>query len=115
MYRLNLAKNTDELKRLIAEHPDYPIVVLVGDASYDGESIWTYCSTIRFEVCELLDAEYYDYDDTTITDRDRLEELIEDRLYDSGLEGDELDVAVKAKVAEFEPYWIDVIAIFAEN
>ena len=52
---------------------------------------------------------------SAITDRDRLEGLIEAKLYDEGLEGEELDKAVKAKIEELEPYWINVICIYADN
>ena len=113
--RLNITKNTDELKKLIAEYPDYPIVVLAGEEANGGDYSWMYCSSISFEVGEILDTDYFDYNDETITDRDRLEELVEDRLYDEGLEGDELDKAVKAKIEELEPYWINVICIWADN
>lgn len=113
--RLNLTKNTDELKRLIAEYPDYPIAVLAGEEANGGDYSWMFCSSIRFGVGEMLDTDYFDYNDEIITDRDRLEELIEDRLYDEGLEGDALDKAIKEKIAELEPYWIDVICIWADN
>lgn len=113
--RLNITKNTNELKRLIAEYPDYPIVVLAGEEANGGDYSWMYCSSISFEVGELLDTDYFDYNDETITDRDRLEEVVEDRLYGEGLEGDELDKAVKEKIAELEPYWINVICIWANN
>ena len=113
--RLNITKKTDELKKLIAEYPDYPIVVLAGEEANGGDYSWMCCSSISFEVCEILDTDYFDYNDEVITDRDRLEELIEDRLYDEGLEGEELDKAVKAKIEELEPYWINVICIYADS
>lgn len=113
--RLYITKNTDKLKKLIAEHPDYPIAVLAGEEANGGDYSWMYCSSISFEVGELLDTDYFDFNDETITDRDRLEELVEERLYAEGLEGDELDKAVKEKIAELEPYWINVIFIFADN
>lgn len=31
VFPLELTKSTEELKKLIAEHPDYPIVVLAGE------------------------------------------------------------------------------------
>ena len=37
-----ITKETDELKKLIAENPDLPIVVLAGSDANDGESSWTY-------------------------------------------------------------------------
>lgn len=115
MDKSGVTKKTEELKRLIAEHPDYPIVVLAGEDANSGDYYWTYCTDISFEIGEILDADYFDYDDTMITDRDRLEEIVEDRLYDTGLEGEELEKAIKAKIAELEPYWTNVIAIYATN
>lgn len=77
----SLSVSSDELKKLIAENPELPIVVLVGEGA-DGEHCWTYCSSIRFSIGEILNCDYLDYDDTVFTDRDRLEEKISDDLYD---------------------------------
>jgi hypothetical protein len=54
---------------------------------------------------------------TVFTDRDRLEEYIEDMLYDEYSEKpqEEYDRAIKAKVAELDPFWVKVIAIYATN
>ena len=111
----SLAKSTDELKKLIAEHPDYPICVLAGEEASGSDYSWMYCSDIRFEVGEILDTDYYDYDDAIIVDRDRLEEIIEDRLYDEYTDEEELNNAIKEKIAELEPYWKKVICIYANN
>ena len=117
MNGLKLAQRTDELKKLILEHPNLPIVILANEDSVMCDGSWTYCSDIRFEVGELLDYEYFDYDDVIFTDRDRLEEKIEDDLYEDYHEKseDEYEQAIKAKIAELEPYWIKVIAIYATN
>ena len=111
----SLAKSTDELKKLIAEHPDYPICVLAGEEANGGDYCWMYCSDIRFEVGEILDTDYYDYNDEIIVDRDRLEEIIEDRLYDEYTDEEELNKAIEEKIAELEPYWKKVICIYATN
>ena len=111
----SLSAQSDELKRLIAKYPDYDIAVLAGEEANGGDYSWMYCSDIRFEVGELLDTDYCGYNDNVFTDRDELEEFIEDSLYDEGLEGDELDKAAKAKLAELEPYWKNVIFIWATN
>lgn len=115
--RAKLSKSTEELKKLIADHPDYDIVVLAGEEANGGDYRWMYCSDIYYEVGEILDADFYDYDDAVFTDRDRLEEFIEDMLYDdySDKPEEEYNLAIKAKVAELEPYWKDVIAIYAAN
>lgn len=115
--RNKLSQSTEALKKLIAEHPDYPIVVLAGEEANIGDHGWMFCSGIDFSVGEILEADFYDYDETVFTDRDRLEEHIEDMLYDEyhdKPEG-EYEKAIKAKMAELEPYWTKVIAIYASN
>ena len=115
----SLTQSTDELKKLIQENPDLPIVVLAGeDACGGGYSYcWTYCCNVSFHLDEILDCEFYDYDDTVFTDRDRLEEYIGDMLYDEYHDKpeEEYDEAIKNKLAELEPYWKKVIAIYATN
>ena len=114
---IKLSKSTEKLNKLIAEQPDYPIVVIAGEEANIGDSAWMFCSNISFEVTEILEADFADYDDSVFTDRDRLEEFIEEMLFDdySDKPQEEYDKAVKAKVAELEPYWVNVIAIYATN
>ena len=114
---IGLSKNTDKLKQLIAEHPDYPIVVLAGEEANGGDYFWMYCTEISFGLHEILDADFFDYNDEIFTDRDRLEEFIEDMLYDDYHDKPEAEyeAAIKAKLAELEPFWTEVIAIYATN
>ena len=115
--RLKLDKNTDELKRLIAENPDLPILILADESSASLDGGWSFCTSIYFEVCEYLDCEFFDYDDTVIVDRDRLEEVVEDRLYDEYLDKpeEEYDKAIKDMLAKLEPYWKEAVMIYATN
>lgn len=117
MNRLNLDHSTAELKRLIAENPDLPIVIMADESSVSDNGAWTFCSKVTFEVGEILDCEYYDYNDHVITDRDRLEEIVEDNLYDDYINGpnEVYEQAIKDKLAELEPYWKKVISIWATN
>lgn len=122
MYKpLNMfAKQTDELKQLISEHPDYPIVVLCnyevcGDDSY----AWWYAPEISFSIGEILDCEVNIYDDQrTYTDRDDFEVDLANELADSGdydeTTDEEFDAVVKAELAKYEPYWKKVIQIRAD-
>ena len=112
-----LTKESDELKKLILENPDLPVVVLVADDACCGDFSWTFCSSISFYIDEILDCDVADYDDTVFTDRTRLEEKIEDDLYDDFCDGpaEEYEAAVKRKLQELEPYWKKVIAIYAGN
>ena len=113
----SLAKNSDELKRLILENPDLPIVVLANEDSTSGNWYWTYCSSVSFGIDEILDCDYCDYDDTVFTDRDRLEEYVRDMTYEEYRDktDEEYERAVKDKLAELEPYWKKVITIYATN
>lgn len=115
--RLNLDHATDGLRRLILENPDLPIVILADESSVIDNGAWTFCSKISFKIEEILDCEYYDYGDMVITDRDRLEEIIEDNLYEKYHDKpeSEYDAAIKAEVEKFEPYWKKVIAVWATN
>lgn len=113
----SLTHSSDELKKLIFENPDLPIVVLAGEEASSYDFYWTYCSSVSCHISEILDCDYYDYDDTVFTDRDRLEERIEDDLYDEYCDksDEEYDAAVKRELEKYEPYWKKVIAIYATN
>lgn len=112
-----LTQKTDELRKLILENPDLPIVVLAGEEANGGDHCWMFCGNISFHIDEILDCDFYDYDDTVFCDRDRFEEYIEDLLYDDYCDksDEEYEKAIKDKVAELEPYWKKVIAIYATN
>lgn len=114
---LELAKNTDELKKLIAEHPDYDIVVLAGEEANIGDFYWMYCSEITFRLGEILDCAFVNDDDSVFTDREALELKIEDDLYEAYCDksNEEYGDAIKARMAELEPYWKNVIFIYADN
>ena len=116
-YTYALSKKSDELKKLILENPDLPIVVLAGEEANGGDYSWMFCSHISFSIDEILDCDYVDYNDCVFTDRDYLEEYIENELYDEYCEksDEEYEAAIKQKLEELEPYWTKVIAIWATN
>ena len=127
-FPLNLTKATDELKKLIDEHPDYPIVVLAGEEASGGGYYWTFCSDISFDIGEVLDCEVpyggiYG-DDSVCCDRDYFEEQMQDWLFDK-LQDDGVDVQhmpdaefdklLKEEMEKYEPYWKKVIEIWVTN
>lgn len=123
-FPLNLAKNTEELKKLIAEHPDYPIVVLASEEANSGDYFWMYCSDISFGEGELLEAETPYNDEIVCADRDDFEENMQDwlcdKLYDEGVDvknmpDAEFNKLLKAEIAKYDPYWKKVITIWAAN
>jgi hypothetical protein len=112
-------KQTDELKKLIAEHPDYPIVVLCNnEVCCDDLYNWWYAPEIRFSIGEILDCEQDINDERVYTDRDEFEKDLIDILanncnYDEATDA-EFDAIVKAELAKYEPYWKKVIQIRAD-
>lgn len=113
----SLSTKTDELRKLILENPELPIVIMADEDSSNADYGWTFCCNISFYIEEILDYDFYDYNDTVFTDRDRLEEFIGDNLYDEYCEKseEEYEVAIKREVEKYEPYWKKVIAIYASN
>ena len=111
---------TDELKKLIAEHPNLPIVVIVNsDVVADDDYAWWYAPDIRFTMGEILDCEQDINDEKTYTDRDDFEEDVrycienDDDLMES-ITDEEYEKEVKRILDEYEPYWKDVIQIRAD-
>ena len=109
---------TDELKKLIAEHPDYPIVVITNSEVVDDGYGWWYAPEISFSIGEILDCEQDINDEKTYIDRDDFEEDIQynlecDERFDD-LTDEEFDAEVRRIMAEYEPYWKNVIQIRAD-
>jgi len=109
---------SDELKRLIAENPDLPLVVMVNyEVCADAEYTWWFAPTLTFEVGDLLDCEQSVneerlYDDIGDFEEDLANYLVDSRKYDD-LTDDEFDKVVAEELKKYEPYWKKVIYIRA--
>lgn len=120
-YEFPVCKNTERLKELIAEHPDYDIVVLVGEETNGGDYSWMFCRDISFKVTELLTVETPYNDEVICCDKDEFEDGVQDwleeTLYDDGIDlsDKEFDKRLKAEIQKYDPYWKNVIAIYASN
>lgn len=116
---LNLTKSSDELKQLIAENPDLPIVVLVGQDAVSDDFGYTYCSDIHFSIEEILDCTLPFGDDYVYNDRDDFENALSDYLADceeyEKLSDEEFEVLLNKELSKYEPYWKKVIAITGDN
>lgn len=111
-------KQTNDLKELITEYPDYPIVVIVdSEVVADDDYGWWYAPEIRFGIGEILDCEQDVDEEKTYVDRDEFEDDLRDNLswdeiYDK-LSDEEFDKVIEKKLNEYEPYWKKVIQIRA--
>lgn len=114
-----ITAQTDELKRLIAEYPDYPIVVMCNGKVCAGDDYrWWYAPSLSFDIGEILDCEQDVEEEYVYSDREELREDIENKLsylpeYEK-LTDKEFDAVVDEKLAEYDPYWKKVIEIRAD-
>jgi len=123
MRKPEFPRYSDELRTLIMEHPDYPIVVLCGEECNTGDYSWMVASSVTFHTGELLDCDHPFSDDRMYSDRDDFEEDLEEWVWDEMCE--ELDEAepseeeFQKRFAEekqrYEEYWMNVIYICANN
>lgn len=115
--KYGLTHQSNELRKLIMDNPDLPIVVLASDEANNGDWCWQYCYSVSCGIDEILDCDFVDNYDAVFNDRDYLEEYLYDILYDEYLNksATEYNEAVTRKMEELEPYWTKVIAIYASN
>ena len=106
---------TDALKKLIADHPDLPIVVIVNsEVVADYDFTWWYAPYISFSLGEILDCDQDVNDQKIYVDRRDLEEDLEMLIDNEYLTDKELEKLVKESMDKFEPYWQQVIQIRAD-
>jgi len=112
-----LVHDSTELRRMIAENPDLPIVVLAGEEASAGWA-WTYCTSVKAYRTRLLDTKTpYDDEERVFDDEGDFEDAIWDYWANaepdySGMTPEE---KTKSELEKYKPYWRDVIAIYASN
>lgn len=119
--------DTTELRKLILEHPDYPICVLVSEEANSGDYSWMYASDITFSVEKILDKQQPFNQELIYSDRDSFEEDFEEWLWDDlhaqlADEGNDAEMdektfqaLLKNELEQYEPYWKECIVIRANN
>lgn len=108
-----------ELRKLITENPDLPIVVLVGENAWSGEYGYECCTNVTCCVKEILDCETPFKEENVFTDQSDFEEDLSDYLVElpefSDLTDEEFDEQLKKEMEKYNPYWKKVIVIRADN
>lgn len=118
MQKLNIAKDSTELRTAIAENPELPIVVMVGRNAALEEYGYTYCEVVKAEVGEILDC-HTPWSEEIYNDRIVFEEDMADYLCDNpeykNVSDEEFENALEAEKEKYEPYWIKAIVVKADN
>ena len=114
-----LLHSADELKQLIVENPDLPIVVFAGDDANIGDYAYTSCSYIKAYKGEFLDCAQTVNDCMCYTDRDEFEDDVADALAGEeqyrALPVDEFNFLVERTVNEYDDFWKPCILLHVDN
>ena len=109
----------DNLKKLISENPELPIVILANEDANCGDYAYTFCTSVHAEIGEILDCWQEQNDEICYTDRDMFREQIEDNLsMDDEWDGksdEEIEAEIDRIEAEYEPYWKKCIILTVGN
>ena len=108
--------NTVELRKLILENPELPIMVFAGENANMGDyCYYQYCNKISFRIQEILEGDLFD--GYVYIYRKDFENDIADKLAPKykGKSDKKYEEAVQEEIDKYEPYWKKVIAIYVDN
>lgn len=111
-----LTHNTEELRKLILENPELPIMVFAGENANTGDyCYYQWCNEISFRVEEILECGLFK--GYVYTDREDFEYDIANKLAPKykGKSDKEYEKAMQKEIDKYEPYWKKVIAIYVDN
>lgn len=110
---LELLQDTAKLRKLIIENPDMPLMIFVGQDTYNDEYMYTACTSVKAKIGEVLDCDDQVTEGEIFCDRTEFEDKL--RIY---LE-DEYDVYsdsfVAKKLREYDQFWKQTIIVWADN
>ena len=121
LYSFPLDLDSGEIRKLIRDNPDLPVVVFAGpNARWDGETDtdWLFCGHVTCGITEILDSAN-EFTQEVIDGRQTLWDMIIDSLspfYDRR-KADDRELAEEADriAASYDSCWKKVIAIYADN
>lgn len=120
MYKFDIVKDSTELRKMIAENPELPIVVMASYEATTDEYYWTYCSAVHCEVGDVLDCECPWVEGLVYSDHIDFEEALADYLSET-VEGadkmtdEEFDLILNEQKEIYSQYWHKAIIIKADN
>ena len=109
----------DDLKKLIMEHPDLPLVIFAGDCANSGDYPFMTCSSITAEVGEVLDCLQEVDSERCYTDRSAFADDLEYNMEEERNQFDGSDAEWEARmeraISEYDPYWKPCIIVCVNN
>lgn len=110
-----LLTETDELRRLIVENPELPLIVMAGQDCNYGDWAYMSCSFCKAELGEVLDCAQEVNDEKVYDDRDDFREDLEYCYTDFEGSDQEFEQFIATELAKYEPYWKKCIFLYVGN
>lgn len=111
-----LVNDATELRKMIIENPDLPIMVFAGSNTHCDDYIYTACSDVKTEIGEVLDCEQKVNEEKIYCDRMDFEDDLRSRLEDE-FDGpnEEFDAYVEKESKKYDQHWKKAIIVYADN
>ena len=111
-----LMHSGEQLRKLLLEYPELPLVVFAKDSANSGDYYAMSCTDISAEVGEFLDCQQEYNDCYCFTDRDEFRDEIAETVYlDQEITDEQLERETERIFAEYEPYWKPCIILTVGN
>ena len=114
-----LLHSAEDLRKLIIENPDLPLLVFAGEDANNGDYSYMSCSCINFHIGEFLDCSQTINESICYTDRDDFEDDLADYLNNledvATMTDVEFDARLKQELAKYEPHWKKCIILYVDN
>lgn len=109
-----LLHSCEHLREILLERPELPLLVFAGEEANGGDFPFVCCGNIRAEIGEFLDCRQEVYEELASTSREEFQDAIETYSDFEGTD-EEFDKYIKARMAEYEPYWKPCIILYVDN
>lgn len=108
-----------ELKRLIVENPDLPLMFFADGTENDGTYDYISCGTIRAHKGRVLDCENEVSDEFAFDDEEYFEEELQEMLCGideyRNLSDEEFNEVLKKEKSKYDDKWKDCIIVYVGN
>lgn len=106
---------TNELRKLIIENPDVPLLVFAGEDCNRGEWCYESCTNCSVKLGEFLDCMQEIDPEICFDDRDEFQEALEDHYSDFDGSDNEFEQFIENKMLEYDSYWKKCIILYVNN
>ncbi len=116
MKSLGLTYDASELRRMIVENPELPLVIFAGENVYSDDYTNVACTDVRASIGEVLDCEQQVNEEKIYCDRTDFEDDLRIHLEDE-FDGDDedFDDFIAEELKQYDPYWKKAIIVYADN